>query len=100
MIAAEIGQIMGANMLIKRDFYINGAWVAPQTAHDCDVINPSTEEVCAVISLGSEDDLNAAVAAAKAAFPAWRDKLNAFASVRLCYDVCHLMNLLLVLFPS
>ena len=71
MIAAEIGQIMGANMLIKRDFYINGAWVAPQTAHDCDVINPSTEEVCAVISLGSEDDLNAAVAAAKAAFPAW-----------------------------
>ena len=58
-------------MITKREFYINGAWVAPHTAHDCDVIDPSTEEVCAVISLGSETDTNAAVAAAKAAFPAW-----------------------------
>ncbi|MFN3606661.1 MAG: aldehyde dehydrogenase family protein, partial [Cypionkella sp.] len=58
-------------MLHKREFYINGAWVAPQTPRDLDVINPSTEEPCAVISLGSEADLNAAVAAAKAAFPIW-----------------------------
>ena len=58
-------------MITKRDFYINGAWVAPQTAHDYDVIDPSTEEVCAVISLGAEADTNAAVAAAKAAFPGW-----------------------------
>jgi len=58
-------------MLSKRDFYINGQWVAPATPRDCEVINPSTEEPCAVISLGSEDDTNAAVAAAKAAFPAW-----------------------------
>ena len=39
-------------MLIKRDFYINGRWVAPVTPRDCDVIDPSTEEACAVISLG------------------------------------------------
>jgi aldehyde dehydrogenase (NAD+) len=58
-------------MLHKREFYINGAWVAPHTPRDLDVINPSTEEPCAVISLGSEADLNAAVAAAKAAFPIW-----------------------------
>ena len=58
-------------MLEKRDFYINGAWVAPAAANDCDVINPSNEEVCAVISLGGQADTNAAVAAAKAAFPAW-----------------------------
>ena len=58
-------------MIIKRKFYINGAWVAPQTARDCDVIDPSTEEVCAIISLGSPGDTNAAVAAAKAAFPGW-----------------------------
>ena len=58
-------------MLNKRNFYINGAWVAPITANDCAVINPSTEEPCAVISLGAAADLNAAVAAAKAAFPAW-----------------------------
>ncbi len=58
-------------MLHKRDFYINGAWVPPAKARDLEVINPSTEEPCAVISLGAEGDLNAAVAAAKAAFPKW-----------------------------
>jgi aldehyde dehydrogenase (NAD+) len=58
-------------MLIKRDFYINGRWVAPIAGRDCQVINPSNEEPVAVISLGSEADCDAAVAAAKAAFPAW-----------------------------
>ncbi|MFN3293038.1 MAG: aldehyde dehydrogenase family protein [Gemmobacter sp.] len=58
-------------MIEKRDFYINGAWVPPLVANDCPVIDPSTEEVCAVISLGSAADADAAVAAAKAAFPAW-----------------------------
>ncbi|SDC66965.1 aldehyde dehydrogenase family protein [Ruegeria marina] len=58
-------------MLEKREFYINGKWVAPAVANDFHVINPSTEEPCAVISLGTEADTNAAVAAAKAAFPAW-----------------------------
>jgi len=58
-------------MLEKRDFYINGNWVAPKAGTDCDVIDPSTEEKCAVISLGGQADTDAAVAAAKAAFPAW-----------------------------
>ena len=58
-------------MISKRDFYINGAWIAPTLSRDCDVIDPSTEEVCAIISLGSEADTHAAVAAAKAAFPGW-----------------------------
>ncbi len=58
-------------MLEKRNFYINGQWVAPAKANDYSVIDPSTEEVCAVISLGDEADTNAAVAAAKAAFPDW-----------------------------
>ena len=58
-------------MIVNRNFYIDGKWVAPATPRDCDVIDPSTEEVCAVISLGDAADTNAAVAAAKAAFPAW-----------------------------
>ena len=58
-------------MIIKREFYINGHWVAPSQPRDCEVIDPSTEEVCAVISLGGQADTDAAVAAAKAAFPAW-----------------------------
>jgi len=60
-------------MIDYRNFYINGAWVAPSTALDHDVINPSTEEVAAVISLGSEADTNAAVSAAKAAFWPWAE---------------------------
>jgi aldehyde dehydrogenase (NAD+) len=55
-----------------RNFYINGAWVAPQDGRAFDVIDPSTEEVFTQISLGGQADTDAAVAAAKAAFPAWR----------------------------
>ncbi|GAA6194633.1 aldehyde dehydrogenase family protein [Pseudophaeobacter arcticus] len=58
-------------MIEKRDFYINGAWVAPAQANDFEVIDPSTEEACAVISLGGKADTDAAVAAAKAALPGW-----------------------------
>jgi len=61
----------GQNMIEKRAFYINGRWVAPAQGRDYHVINPSTEEPCAVISLGDQADTDAAVAAAKAAFPAW-----------------------------
>jgi len=56
-------------MLDKRNFYINGAWVAPIDARDLEVIDPSTEEACAVISLGGKADTDAAVAAANAALP-------------------------------
>ncbi len=58
-------------MIEKRDFYIDGAWVAPSQPNDFDVIDPSTEEVCATISLGSQADTDAAVAAARAAFADW-----------------------------
>lgn len=51
-----------------KQFYINGKWVDPIVANQLDVINPATEEVCAHISQGSEEDVNRAVAAAKAAF--------------------------------
>ncbi|MBF9029596.1 aldehyde dehydrogenase family protein [Rhodobacterales bacterium HKCCE3408] len=52
-------------------FYIDGAWVDPKGGEALDVINPSTEEACATITLGSEADTNAAVAAAKRAFDGW-----------------------------
>ena len=58
-------------MLDKRKFYINGQWVEPSKKNDFDVINPSDETVCAVISLGSQKDTDAAVHAARAALPSW-----------------------------
>ena len=60
-------------MLDKKKFYINGQWVSPIKPKNYDVINPSTEEVCAVISLGSTDDTNLAVSAAKNAFEKWKE---------------------------
>ncbi|GAA6180386.1 aldehyde dehydrogenase family protein [Shimia sp. NS0008-38b] len=60
-------------MIEKRQFYINGQWVNPVAANDLNVIDPATEEVCAVISLGDQADTDAAVAAARDAFPAWAD---------------------------
>jgi aldehyde dehydrogenase (NAD+) len=45
-------------------FYIDGQWLDPVTPNPFDVINPATEEVCGHISLGSEADVDKAVAAA------------------------------------
>jgi aldehyde dehydrogenase (NAD+) len=56
-----------------RQFYIDGKWVNPSQAHDFHVINPATEEPIAVISLGSSEDVDAAVAAAKSAFDSYSE---------------------------
>ena len=58
-------------MLDKKKFYINGQWVASKNSREIQVIDPATEKSCAVISLGSADDVNAAVIAAKKAFESW-----------------------------
>jgi len=59
------------HMQDARNFYINGAWVAPIEGKPLEVLNPSTEEAFATISLGGKADTDAAVAAAKAALPGW-----------------------------
>ena len=58
-------------MIEKREFYIDGKWVAPEAPRDCPVIDPATEDQIAVISLGDQADTDRAVAAAKAALPGW-----------------------------
>jgi len=60
-----------------RNFYINGAWVAPLAGTDMAVIDPSTEEAYATVSLGGAADTEAAVSAARAAFPTWRKSSKA-----------------------
>ena len=58
-------------MLEKRNFYINGQWVEPKNKKDIQVINPATENSCAVISLGGKEDVHDAVTSAKEAFKTW-----------------------------
>jgi aldehyde dehydrogenase (NAD+) len=51
--------------------YINGQWVDSIDGCEVTVENPSTEEKVAMITLGGVADAEAAVAAAKGAFPGW-----------------------------
>ncbi|MBL6858179.1 MAG: aldehyde dehydrogenase family protein [Pelagibacteraceae bacterium] len=55
----------------KKNFYIDGKWVAPKSKEEIKVINPATEENCAVISLGNKEDVNLAVSSAKRAYSSW-----------------------------
>ncbi|MEE3235730.1 MAG: aldehyde dehydrogenase family protein [Pseudomonadota bacterium] len=52
-------------------FYVDCEWVNPVSPQSFDVINPATEDVCGRISLGSPEDADKAVAAAKKALPAF-----------------------------
>ena len=58
--------------IASRDtIYIDGAWVRSTGNETIDVENPTTEEVFATIPSGTAADVDRAVAAAKAALPAW-----------------------------
>ena len=70
----------------NKKFYINGEWVDPITPKSLGVINPANEEVVSEISLGSEEDVNKAVAAAKKAFTTFsvtsrEDRLELFEKI-------------------
>jgi aldehyde dehydrogenase (NAD+) len=55
----------------ERQHYVDGTWVDPLDPTLLDVIDPSTEEPFTQIALGGRADVDRAVAAAKAAFPAF-----------------------------
>ncbi len=55
--------------MTKHDhFYIGGEWVNPGSREHLDVINPATEEAVATIALGTREDVDKAVVAARKAF--------------------------------
>ena len=58
-------------MITHDKLYINGQWVTPNSKDILEVIDPSTEEICGQVPSGNDDDVNAAVAAAKEAFKTW-----------------------------
>ena len=51
--------------------YIDGAWVDSEGGTRHHVINPATEAPCTEITLGSQADVDKAVAAARRAFESW-----------------------------
>ena len=72
-----------------RDFYIDGKWVRPSNARDFVVIDPAKEAPVATISLGSTDDVDRAVVAAKSAFSSYAEttKEQRLALLRRIIDV-------------
>jgi malonate-semialdehyde dehydrogenase (acetylating) / methylmalonate-semialdehyde dehydrogenase len=55
------------------DNYVAGAWTPATASEALDVTNPATGELLARVPLSVAADVDAAVAAARAALPAWRD---------------------------
>jgi len=72
-------------------FYIDGAWVDPAPgATRLAVINPATETAICDVAIGTAADVDRAVAAATAAFPAWSrssraERLDLLASIRAVF---------------
>ena len=54
---------------MKINHLINGKSVASNSYFK--TVNPATQDVLAEVAAGGKDEVNAAVAAAKAAFPKW-----------------------------
>jgi aldehyde dehydrogenase (NAD+) len=68
--------------------YIDGQFVTPHGEELFDLFNPATEERIGQVRLGDEVDTEAAVAAAKRAFPAWSrtTKAERIAMLRRLHD--------------
>ena len=55
----------------KNQLYINGQWIDASGTETSEVVNPATEEVIDTVPIGTEEDVDKAVAAAKEAFTSW-----------------------------
>ncbi len=58
-------------MEVRKELYVGGRWVEPQTDGHIDVVDSRTEDVMGSVPRGGGPEVERAVAAAQAAFPAW-----------------------------
>ena len=65
---SPVGACYDRELMDHLNFYIDGAWVPPAKPATRDVINPSTEQPIGRISMGSAEDVDRAVKAARKAF--------------------------------
>ncbi len=59
--------------VLKLKNYINGEWVESESEQILDIINPATQKTIATVPMSTGDEVNAAIEAAKEAFPEWRE---------------------------
>jgi len=71
--------------------FINGAWQAPSSGEYFDTLDPSNGEKLASVAQGSSQDIDAAVKAAREAFPKWR-ALTPHVRARYLYALARLVQ--------
>src|SRR4051812_29029136 len=72
--------------------FINGEWRKPKKGNYFKTINPArSDETLAEIALGSQEDVEAALGAAKDAFPKWR-ALSGHQRARYLYAIARAVN--------
>jgi acyl-CoA reductase-like NAD-dependent aldehyde dehydrogenase len=77
---------VGAEPIVRDAFYIGGEWVSATDRETVDVIDATTEEVVGTVALGTEEDVDRAVKAARAGFEVWsqtsvEDRMNALRAI-------------------
>ncbi|KAK5995401.1 ALDH-E1 [Cladobotryum mycophilum] len=76
---------------IETRLFIGGEWVPSKSGKTFPVFNPATEEKLADVYEADAEDVEVAYAAARKAFPAWRD-LSAFDRVAKCVRLAELIE--------
>jgi len=74
------------SMRDRWEHFIDGKWVAPKSGRYLDSTNPATGELVTRVAAGNAEDARAAVAAARAAFGAWR-AMKTLERSRLLIDI-------------
>jgi malonate-semialdehyde dehydrogenase (acetylating) / methylmalonate-semialdehyde dehydrogenase len=71
--------------------YIGGRWVEAEGAETLDVVNPANGEILGEVPLSTQAHVDAAVQAARAAFPEWR-ATPPLERARKCFDLKYLLE--------
>lgn len=72
-------------------FYINGSWQAASSNETIDVLNPANGQLCAQVPSANNQDVDAAIYAAKSAFSSWSTSTSATRS-KLINAICDEMQ--------
>ena len=78
---------MATTALMRKQLFINNAWRDASDGGTLDVINPATEEVIAAVASAEQQDVDAAVAAARAALDGPWSTLSARERGRLVWRI-------------
>jgi len=90
---APTGKLASVEQYLKqsRKMLIGGKWVEAQSGKTFDVFNPATGKVLAKVAEGDKADIDMAVKAARAAFPAWA-KLPPAARSMILWKIAELID--------